>query len=228
MTTRRTKLTDWIARVMRKSILRKVPFSFAIALAIALSATFVVYANGGPSESDVQITTTLQCDRWSVRFEAAQYEGWTLVSSGTVRVSGDWTSGNSQTVTAEFVYEMRGSETQVVIKPMIEIHRPPECDPTAPPSPPLPPSSPPSETGQTVIPMMWLLKDNNGRHCIIISDTHPSIERQQALCWTDFMPANAPCAEPVLSRYRGDELGSWYCDHYTPWRLPLSTLRKIA
>ena len=201
--------------------MRKTPLSFAVAVVIALSAPFAVYANGGPSESDVQITTTLQCDRWRVEFVPAQYDGWNVTPSGTVRKSGDWTAGNTQVVSAEFVYELIGSGTEEVINPMVEITRPAECDPT-PPSP-----SPPSKSGQIVIPMMWLLKDNVGRHCIILSDTHPSIERQKALCWADFVPTNAPCAAPVLSSFQGDEIGSWYCDHYTPWRLPLSELRRL-
>jgi len=181
----------------------------------------VALANGEPNAADVQTNTTLDCDGWLVVFTSATYNHWDLLSTSPVQKAGDWAAGSSQTVSTEFRYEHRRTGSQVVIEPMVEVIRSEECAPL--PSP----KSSTSDKGQIVIPMMWILKDSDGRHCIIISDTHPSVERHQALCWTDFAAVNAPCAAPVLSRFQGDELGSWHCDHHTPWRLELIDLRKV-
>jgi hypothetical protein len=71
---------------------------------------------------------------------------------------------------------------------------------------------------------MYLLT-NGGWHCLLISDTHPSIERQNQACFPHLDPnwtaMDAPCAAPV---YDDD---SWKCDKYTPWRLSLSRLRVV-
>lgn len=82
------------------------------------------------------------------------------------------------------------------------------------------PTPVPTEHGDTTahpLYMMWLLT-SEGWDCLIRSDTHPSIERQGALCFPDLFDGrwaadNAPCAAPVMSD------GSWYCDRYTPWRI---------
>ena len=65
---------------------------------------------------------------------------------------------------------------------------------------------------------MWLLVDDNNWHCLLRSESHPSIERQNALCfpgWTGgtWTATRALCVDDVMSD------GSWYCDKYTPWRL---------
>ncbi len=65
--------------------------------------------------------------------------------------------------------------------------------------------------GEVVIyPAYW--------QCLIRSDTHPSIERQGALCFPSifngtWVADDTPCAANVMSD------GSWRCDKYTPWRL---------
>ena len=47
---------------------------------------------------------------------------------------------------------------------------------------------------------MYLLT-RDGWHCLLISDTHPSIERQNQACFPDLDPnwtaMNAPCAAPA-------------------------------
>ncbi len=82
---------------------------------------------------------------------------------------------------------------------------------------PEPESTPASESSAHPLYTMWLLTDNQGWDCLIISDTHPSIERQGALCFPtldpDWRATSAPCAAPVMSD------GSWKCDAQTPWRL---------
>jgi hypothetical protein len=71
---------------------------------------------------------------------------------------------------------------------------------------------------------MYLLT-NGGWHCLLISETHPSIERQNQACFPHLDPnwtaTDAPCAAPV---YDDD---SWKCDKYTPWRLSLSRLMVV-
>lgn len=71
---------------------------------------------------------------------------------------------------------------------------------------------------------MYLLTNGNW-HCLLISDAHPSIERQNQACFPDFDPtwqsSNTPCAAPV---YDND---TWACDKYTPWRIPLLNLRLV-
>jgi len=75
--------------------------------------------------------------------------------------------------------------------------------------------------GPTPIPpeplfMMWLLTRsgrNGDQLCMIISETHPSVERQQALC--GWVATNAPCADYV---YDDD---TWSCDEFGGLRLPL-------
>lgn len=80
--------------------------------------------------------------------------------------------------------------------------------------------------GESVgIPMLWLLTRGDW-HCILISDTHPSVERQNQLCFPHLDPHwqadNAPCAAPVFDV--GDRRGRWLCDHLTPWRMDLVDL----
>ena len=199
-----------------------------VAIALAILSHTEGSANGGPpSASDVEITPILECHRWRVRFRAAPYDGWRLTSRNTVTIRGDWSSGNSITVEAEFTYEETVvGGTQVTIKAATEISRPEECSPAPPTATGTPSPTPP--TRDVVIPMMWLLKDGNGRDCIIISETHPSVDRQRALCWPDFTASNAPCAAPVYSLHPGDDDGGWYCDKLTPHRLPLGELRRRA
>ena len=66
--------------------------------------------------------------------------------------------------------------------------------------------------------MMWLLTRGD-QGCILLSETHPSIERQKALCFPatdpDWVADNAPCADYV---YDDD---TWSCDAFGFPRLPL-------
>ena len=78
---------------------------------------------------------------------------------------------------------------------------------------PIPPSSP--SAGRVPLYTLWLLTQG-GWHCLIKSETHPSVERQRALCFplidADWSATNAPCAAPVYDD------GNWACDPLTPWR----------
>ncbi len=96
-----------------------------------------------------------------------------------------------------------------------------------------------ADEDEVVIPMMWLLTrgaPGESPPCILISETHPSRERQMALCFSNqavweplgfYDPAwvadNAPCAGPVSKS--SDNRGSWVCDGamhtYNGARLPL-------
>jgi hypothetical protein len=69
---------------------------------------------------------------------------------------------------------------------------------------------------------MWLLT-GGGKYCIMISDTHPSIERQKAVCFPgeDWVAADAPCSGGV---YAGDY---WVCDSLGYERAPLSDLMDV-
>jgi len=69
---------------------------------------------------------------------------------------------------------------------------------------------------------MWLLT-GGGRFCILISEAHPSIERQQAACFPgeDWIASDAPCAGGV---YADD---TWVCDSLGYERAPLSTLLEL-
>ncbi len=96
-------------------------------------------------------------------------------------------------------------------------------DPTAPPASTPEPSAYPLYTmwlltrdrrvdygkGELVFPAYW--------QCLIRSDTHPSVERQNEICFKDIFDGAwvadaAPCAAPVMSD------GTWACDALTPWR----------
>lgn len=91
---------------------------------------------------------------------------------------------------------------------------------------------------EVVVPMMWLLTGPYverlepgvgyaGNTCMLISETHPSVERQNALCFPtndpDWQATNAPCAGPVWDD--GSDYGLWACDRqmrmYGAGRLPL-------
>jgi hypothetical protein len=107
---------------------------------------------------------------------------------------------------------------------------PTEVPPTATPVPsatPVPTDAPTPAPQAKPLFKMWLLEswaDWEYRHCLIISDTHPSLERQAQLCfpWVGFWNAhNAPCAAYV---YDDD---TWACDKYTPHRLPLDQLMRV-
>jgi len=78
---------------------------------------------------------------------------------------------------------------------------------------PVPSSSP--SAGRVPLYTLWLLTRGDW-HCLIRSETHPSVERQRALCFPlidpDWTATNAPCAAPVYDD------GNWACDAMTPWR----------
>jgi hypothetical protein len=69
---------------------------------------------------------------------------------------------------------------------------------------------------------MWLLTRGD-QGCILLSETHPSVERQKALCFpaTDpnWIADNAPCADYVYDN--GTDYGHWSCDAFGFARLPL-------
>ena len=79
--------------------------------------------------------------------------------------------------------------------------------------PPIPPSFP--SAGRVPLYALWLLTRGDW-HCLIRSETLPSVERQRALCFPlidpDWTATNAPCAAPVYDD------GNWACDAMTPWR----------
>ena len=70
--------------------------------------------------------------------------------------------------------------------------------------------------------MMWLLMRGD-QGCILLSETHPSVERQKALCFPatdpDWVADNAPCADYVYDN--GTDYGYWSCDAFGFSRLPL-------
>ena len=75
---------------------------------------------------------------------------------------------------------------------------------------------------------MWLLTRNTeygNEHCLLISETHPSVWSQVRKCFPKiyfaWVATNAPCAAYV---YDDD---TWACDKYTPFRLPLSELSGV-
>lgn len=90
-------------------------------------------------------------------------------------------------------------------------------------------------SAQVVIPNMWLLTQEGWPYpCILISETHPSVDRQRDLCFQPqdlweplgawggedgWVADNAPCSGPVYSN------DSWTCDgpmvQYNGERLPL-------
>jgi len=61
---------------------------------------------------------------------------------------------------------------------------------------------------------MWLLEGYDGRWCLLISDSHPSVEQQNYWCFPcddpDWHAINAPCADYVYDD--GTEYGAWSCD----------------
>ena len=103
----------------------------------------------------------------------------------------------------------------------------PTDTPTATPTPTDVPPTPTPEHGSheaKALFNMYLL--TSGRwHCLLISDTHPSVERQNQACFPRLIPdwqaTNTPCAAMV---YDDD---TWYCDKFTPWRLPLARLLTV-
>ena len=113
-------------------------------------------------------------------------------------------------------------------------------DPTATDVPPDPTDIPPDETevppdateipvlpevtdkpAKIVVPKMWLLIEDNGSWCILISETHPGAEVQGPKCFGEgstWVADNAPCAGPV---YNND---FWKCDKYGYPRLSVEEL----
>ena len=75
-----------------------------------------------------------------------------------------------------------------------------------------PPAPPEPAAGAEPLFRMWLLT-NEDRMCMLVSETHPSVERQQILC--GWVATNAPCADYV---YDDD---TWGCDSFGGSRLPL-------
>ena len=70
--------------------------------------------------------------------------------------------------------------------------------------------------------LLWLLRSDEypGWDCLIWSSTHPSVERQNQLCWPDIVgdwEADHSWAALVY-RYE-DGSTSWALDALTPWRL---------
>jgi hypothetical protein len=82
-------------------------------------------------------------------------------------------------------------------------------------------SSLPPCTGQPLFNMYLLTAGDSA--CILMSDTFPSVERQNALCFpgTDWVAEASPCSGPVYSN------DYWVCDSFGFERLPLKDLRQI-
>lgn len=74
----------------------------------------------------------------------------------------------------------------------------------------------------TALFKMYLLTGGD-KFCVLISETPPSVERQQALCFPgeEWVAEQAPCAGPIYD----DDV--WACDPYGYPRLGLEDLRKI-
>jgi len=102
-------------------------------------------------------------------------------------------------------------------------------EPTATWPAPTPTNEPPERKPQVVIEKMWLLTEQVfGYWCVVISDSHPSFERQEQICggpWVGWLPGelsdpragarifNAPCAGPVYDN------NVWACDDESlDWR----------
>jgi hypothetical protein len=75
--------------------------------------------------------------------------------------------------------------------------------------------------GKSLFKMYLLTRSDS--YCLIISDYHPSVERQKALCFpgTDWVATSTPCAGYVC-----DE-DCWECDYLGFERLRLKELREI-
>jgi hypothetical protein len=76
-------------------------------------------------------------------------------------------------------------------------------------------------TGKPIFKMYLLARSDS--YCLIISDFHPSAERQKALCFpgTDWVATSTPCVGWVC------ENDCWECDIYGYERLSLKKLRPI-
>jgi hypothetical protein len=68
---------------------------------------------------------------------------------------------------------------------------------------------------------MWLLT-GGGKYCILVSDTHPSAERQKALCF----PGEGWVAEQVLCKGTLYDNDFWKCDIYGKERLHVDDLMR--
>ncbi len=79
-----------------------------------------------------------------------------------------------------------------------------------------------SAKGATPLFQMWLLTKQNSV-CILISELHPSVERQKALC----LPGKEWVAENELCNGWVYDNGIWDCDIYGFNRLPFPDLYKI-
>jgi hypothetical protein len=75
-----------------------------------------------------------------------------------------------------------------------------------------------------VVPMMYLLAGPDGQWGYVVSETHPSIERQQALL--GWVAVNAPCAGGVYDD--GSNRGYWSCDRLADGRFDLYPYLNIV
>ena len=76
-------------------------------------------------------------------------------------------------------------------------------------------------TGEPLFKMFLLARPDS--YCLLISDTHPSVERQKALCFpgTDWVATSTPCVGWVCDN------DCWDCDYLGVERLSLKNLRPI-
>lgn len=79
-----------------------------------------------------------------------------------------------------------------------------------------------SQIGANPLFNMFLLT-GGGRYCMLISEWHPSVERQKAACFPgqDWVAEQSPCSGMV---YDND---TWACDPFGYERLPLDRLKKV-
>ena len=96
--------------------------------------------------------------------------------------------------------------------PFVEPTPIPEPTPTPMPMPEPTPTPEPTRIPAQPLFKMWLLT-NGEKMCMIISETHPSVERQQILC--GWVADNAPCSDYVYDD------NTWSCDSFGGLRLPL-------
>jgi hypothetical protein len=76
-------------------------------------------------------------------------------------------------------------------------------------------------TGKPIFKMYLLTQADS--YCLIISDLHPSVERQKAICFpgTDWVATSTPCVGWVCNN------DCWDCDVFGYERLSLKNLRPI-
>lgn len=144
-------------------------------------------------EHGAAVGSNSNCTGWSVSF--ADDEGGEITSAipGT---QGSWNMSyrqESQVVTVVVTWPDEHSKTFT-----LEINEPARC----------------VELEPVTTRPLWLLVGADGRLCLLFSDTHPSVGRQNTLCFPcddpDWQAINVPCVDYIYDD--GTEFGHWGCD----------------